>query len=371
MRYLLYTLVLSAVLLCSCSDTDDTLEETPEDLTTDIPNFSFLNFSTPGAVFQFQFDTFTQTGFFSDITALDGVEPAIERVYEFGDVAGMYAGNQVWLKDMRTGTVINGMNFFSEGDTEFRNWTINTETVVFSGYHDSINFDNFLVRVINLNNNVISNIPIGNIGQTVEAVFSQDHLVFYENGLDVNGNIQAKLVFVNINTMESLGIQQFENTNIIGTVFGESNDVFVFYNNGTYTRFDLTSFTALDSGDSSLQVQLNGGEIVEDSKIFYVRTFPEPAVSDPLPAIYNIATQEETIIDVTPVLEVLASENGWVNLIRTTIDYVPSVNSWLIGYRYTDASGTTLGGIAKFSSEAELLANLEVTDHPWNLVVLD
>lgn len=343
----------------------------PVDATTSFPDFSFLNFSTQGAVLQYQFDVFTQTGSFSDIAALDGVEPAIERVYEFGNVTGMYAGNQVWLKNMRTGSVINGMNFFSESDTEFRNWTINTESIVFSGYHDSINFDNFIVRVINLNTNVISNIPVGDIGQTVEAVFHQDHLVFYENGLSENGNIQTKLVIVNVNTMESLGIQLFDNKNIIGTVFGEANDVFVFFNNATYTRFDLASFSELDTGNSSLPVQLNGSEIVFDSKIYYVRAFPEPTVLDPLPAIYDIVTQEETVIDVTPVLEILASENEWTNLTRTTIDYSVVTSSWLIGYSYTDATGTAKGGVAKFSNEAELLANLEVTDHPWNLVLLE
>lgn len=369
MRYFIYTLVLCTVLLYSCSDTDDTVVDAAA--TTEFPDFSFLNFSTSGSVLQYQFDVSTQTGSFSDIAALDGVGPAIERVYEFGDVAGMYAGNQVWLKNMRTGSVVNGMNFFSESDTEFRDWTINSESIVFSGFHDSINFDNFIVRVINLNTNVISNIPVGTIGQTVEAVFHQDYLVFYRNGLSENGTIQTKLVVVNTSTMESLGIQLFENKNIIGSVFGEQNDVFVFYNDETYTRFDLASFTALNSGDSSLQVLLNGTEIVDDSKIFYVRAFPEPTVLDPLPAIYDITLQEETILDVTPALEMLASENGWTNLARTTIDYAVSVNSWLIGYTYTDSNGVTKGGIAKFSNDVELLANLEVTDFPWNLVVLE
>ena len=370
MRYFIYTLVLCTVMLCSCSDTDDTVADDAD--TTAFPDFSFLNFSTSGSVLQYQFDVLAQTGSFSDIAALDGVNPAIERVYEFGDVAGMYAGNQVWLKNMRTGGVINGMNFFSEGDTEFRDWTINSESIVFSGFHDSINFDNFIVRVINLNNNVISNIPVGNIGQTVEAVFHQDYLVFYRNELSDNtGIIQAKLVVVNTNTMELLGVQLFENKNIIGTVFGEQNDVFVFYNDDTYTRFSLSSFTPIDSGASSLQVQLNGSEIVNDSKIFYIRTFPEPNVLGSLPAIYDIALQEEVIVDVTPGLGMLASENGWTNLTRTTMDYAASVDSWLIGYSYTDSNGVTKGGIAKFSNDAELLANIEVTDFSWNLVVLE
>ncbi len=370
MKRFLYALFLSVVLLCSCSDIDDNVTVS-ENVVTDFPDFSFLNFSTQGSVLQYQFDEFTQTGNFSDIAALDGINPNIQRIYEFGDVAGLYSGNQVWLKNVRTGSVINGMNFFSESDTEFRNWTINSESVVFSGFHDSINFDNFIVRIINLNNNVISNVIVGNIGQTVEANFNQDHLVFYENEISENGNIQSKLVVVNTDAMESLGIQLFENRNIIGTVFGEQNDVFVFYNDASYTRFDLSSFTPLDSGVSSLQVQLDGSEIVNDSKIFYVRTFPEPSVLEPLPAIYDIVLQEETIVDVTPALEILANDNGWASLTRTTIDYAISVNSWLIGYNYLDVNGVLMGGVALFSNEAELITNLEVANFPNNLIVLE
>ncbi|WP_299765658.1 hypothetical protein [uncultured Dokdonia sp.] len=371
MRYFLYTLVLSAVMLCSCSDTDDTAMILPEEATNSLPDFSFLNFSTQGAVLQYQFDVSTQTGIISNLTVSNGISPFIQRVHESGDVAGMYSGNEVWLKNLRTDRVVSAMNFFSEGENEIRNWTINSETTVFSGLHDSSNFDNFTVRVIDLDTNIVTTIPVGDIGQTVEAVYQDDHLVFYENREIDAGNLQSKLVFVNTNIMESLGIQLFENRSINGFVFGESNDVFVFFNNATYTRFDLASFAALDTGNSSLPVQLNGSEIVFDSKIYYVRAFPEPTVLDPLPAIYDITTQEETVIDVTPALEMLASENEWTNLTRTTIDYSVVTNSWLIGYSYTDATGTAKGGVAKFSNEAELLVNLEVTDHPWNLVLLE
>lgn len=364
MKVLSYALYMSVFLLWSCSDDDDINQDAT--ITTDFPNFSFLNFSQPGAILQYQYFADTQTGDFIDIASLDAINPGIQRVHIAGDIAGMYAGSQVWLKDLRGGSVLSAMNFFPESDTEFRNWTINSESIVFSGYHDSINFDNFIIRVINLNNNVISNISVGNIGQTVEAVVYQNYLVFYENT-----DIQTKLVVINVDTMESLGIQLFENLNITGTVFGEQNDIFVFFNNETYIRFDLSSFSPLDSGPSSLQIQLNGSEIVDDSKIYFVSIFPEPTTLEPLPAIYDIVSQETILIDIAPVFIRLAEENGWNNLVRTTINYSPSSESWIIGYRYTDVNGIVKGGIAKFSNNAVLLANLEVSDFPWNLVVLE
>ncbi|GGG32878.1 hypothetical protein GCM10011344_37290 [Dokdonia pacifica] len=371
MRYFIYTLVLSAVLLCSCSDTDDSAEILPVDTTTDFPDFSFFNFSNSTELLQYQFRAFEQMGSYSNIAALDGINPNIQRVEVAGEVVGLYSGNMVWLKNIRNGAVSSGTNFFEESDTEFRSWTINSEQEVFSGYNDSDALDNFRLRTISLNTSVVSDIQIGALSQNSIPAYHNGRLAFYENQSTTSGGQQSTLVLVNTDETSLIDLEVLEGVHIFGLAFGDANDFYVFLSNNSYIRYDAITFTPLENGTSSFDRVLDGSESIINGQLFYTFMLPEPSVIEDLPAVYDIASEETTLVDITPALTVLAEENGWSNLERTTMNYAASLESWLIGYRYTDSNGETQGGVAKFSNDAALLTNLEVTDHPWNLVVLD
>ena len=369
MRYFIYTLMLCTVLLYSCSDTDDVI--TSVDTSTEFPDFSFFNFSEDTELFQYQFTAFDQMGSFSDVAALDGISPNIQRVEIAGDVAGLYAGNMVWLKNVRTGGVVSGMNFFDESDTEFRSWTLNSEQEVFSGYNDSNALDNFRLRVISLNTGVVSDLQIGALSQNSIPVYRNDRLVFYENQTSSSGGQQSTLVVVNTDDAEMLNLEVLAGVHVFGLVFGDANDFYAFLSNNTYVRYDATTFTQLETGPSSFNRFLEGSEQVVNGKLYYTFMQSEPAVVEDFPSIYDIASQETTFVDITPELTSLADENEWTGVVRTTFTYVANLEAWLIGYRYLDTVGNEVGGIAKFSNEGELLINLEVDYFPWNLVVLE
>lgn len=369
MRYFIYTLGLYTVLLCSCSDTDD--DPVVVDTATDFPDFSFFNFSSDTELFQYQFTAFDQMGRFSDITALEAVSPNIQRVEIAGDVAGLYSGNMVWLKNVRTGSLSSGMNFFEESDTEFRSWTINSEQEVFSGYNDSNAFDNLRLRLISLNTGVVSDIQIGALSQNSIPAYRNGRLVFYENQTAVSGGQQSTLVVVNTDAVEVLSLDVLAGVHIFGLVFGDDNDFYTFLSNNTYVRYDATTFTQLETGPSSFNRFLDGSEQVVNGILYYTFMQSEPAVVPDFPAMYDIASQETTFVEITPALNTLASENGWADLQRTTFNYVASLEAWLIGYRYLDVAGNEVGGVAKFSIEGSLLTHLEVEHFPWNLVVLE
>lgn len=370
MKGCIYTLILSAVLLCGCSDTDDTIIS-PVETATDFPDFTFLNFSGTATLLEYEFLSFNQMGSYSDIAALDGISPNIQRVEVVGDVAGMYSGNMVWLKNFRTGTVSTGTNFFDESDTEFRSWTVNSEQEVFSGFNDSPAFDNFILRTISLNTGVVSETQIGTLGQNSIPAYNKQRLVFYENQTASSGGQQSTLVVVNTNAVEVLGLEVLDGVHIFGLAFGDANDIYAFLSNNTFVRYDVDTFTLLETVDSSFNRVLDGSEPVINGQLYYTFMQPEPTVIEDLPAIYDIATQTTTLVDITPALTTLSETNGWSNLERTTMNYVDSLQAWLIGYSYVNASGITEGGIAKFSNEGVLLTNLEVTDHPWHMIVLE
>lgn len=369
MRYFIYILVLSTVFLSGCSDTDDVL--TSGNTSPEFPDFSFFNFSGDTALLQYQFTAFDQMGRYSDIAALEAINPNIQRVEIAGDVAGLYAGNMVWLKNVRSGSVVSGMNFFDESDTEFRSWTINSEQEVFSGYNDSNAFDNLRLRIISLNTGVVSDLQIGALAQNSIPTYHQGRLAFYENQLATTGGQQSTLVVVNTDDVEVLNLEVLAGVHIFGLVFGDENDFYTFLSNSTYIRYDATTFTPLETGPSSFNRFLDGSEQIVDGKLYYPFMQSEPAVVDDFPAIYDIASQETTFVDITPELSRLADENGWTDLARTTFTYVASLEAWLIGYRYLDNTGNEVGGVAKFSNDAELLANLDVDHFPWNLIVLE
>lgn len=369
MKKCIYTLFLSCLFLWSCSDDDDAMI-LPVDTTTDFPDFIFLNFSGSTTLLQYQFTSFNQMGEYSDIAALDGVNPNIQRVEIAGEVAGMYAGNMVWLKNFRTGTVSTGTNFFDESDTEFRSWTINSEQEVFSGYNDSDAFDNFRLRTFNLNTSVVSDTQIGALGQNSIPAYKDQRLVFYENQSTTVGQ-QSTLVVVDTDEVSVIGLEVLNGVHIFGLTFGDNNDIYAFLSDNTYARYDVNSFTLLETNASSFTQVLNGSEQIINGILYFTFMQPEPTVIEDVPALYDIASQTTTLVDITPGLDTLSETNGWTNLTRTTMNYVDSLQAWLVGYRYVDSSGNTQGGIAKFSNDGILLTNLEVTDHPWNMIVLE
>lgn len=369
MRYFIYTLVLCTVLLYSCSDADDDVDTVSG--TTEFPDFSFFNFSGDATLLQYQFTAFDQMGRYSDIAALEAISPDIQRVEIAGDVAGLYSGNMVWLKNVRTGAVASGMNFFEESDTEFRSWTINSEQEVFSGYNDSNALDNVRLRVISLNTGVVSDLQIGAMGQNSIPAYHEGRLAFYENQTSTSGDQQSTLVVVNTDDVEVLNLEVIAGVHIFGLVFGDANDFYTFLSNNTYIRYDATTFTQLETGPSSFNRFLDGSEQIVNGKLYYTFMQSVPVVVDNFPAVYDITSQETTFVDITPAFNMLTQENGWTDVARTTFNYVATLDTWLIGYRYLSDNGTERGGIAKFSNEGELLINLEVTDFPWNLVVLE
>jgi hypothetical protein len=136
-------------------------------------------------------------------------------------------------------------------------------------------------------------------------------------------------------------------------------------------RYDVDTFTLLETAPSSFNRVLDGSELIINGQLYYTFMQSEPTVIEDLPAIYDIASQTTILVDITPALTTLSEDRGWVNLTRTTMNYIDSLQAWLIGYSYVDANGVTQGGVAKFSNEGVLLTNLEVTDHPWNMIVLE
>ena len=364
--YLLFVIVLIGC-CWSCSNDDlDTMDtEASQD---DFPTFSLLS-RTPDGVQQFTFDAITQTGSLINLSQEAGISTTISRFYVADKVVGMYVSNLAWLVNLETGNVVMGENAFSQSDEVFFNWTVNSATTVYTGFHQGAGFMDFNVLAQNVVDETQQFFEVGAIAQTTPPVFSQGYLAFHHNQSSGSSAI-GTFGLINTITNTSVGLTTLFGDFISGTVFGENNDIYVFSTAGQYFRYRLDDLSLMETVPSSFSVPLNGREQLQGNTLYYSLVQPQPAITVATPAVYDLSTGMHSEVDIITTFQNLQSTRGYTELQPTDIQYSFTENAWLVGYRFTtsDDSG---GGVFKIDDTGTILGELVLDMAPEVLIVLE
>jgi len=367
-------IILLAFWLCclGCSDDDpgDILIEVEETVSQEnFPAFSFLT-TTQEGIQQYVFDVATQTGSLSNLSIQEGVSPFANNAFIANNVAGLYFQNQVWLKNLETGNIVSGENFFSQTDDIFNNWTVNSTTTVYTGFHDGGAFENFNVRAQNIVTNTQTEFNIGNIGQSAPATFGNNHLIFHNNFSSGSNGPVATLGLINTEINASVGLITLEGDLVIGSIFGQNNDVFVFSTEDRYHRFDLSTFNLIETFPTSFRAALNGREGLNNNQIFYTFIQPQPSILDASPAVYNLTTNTNTIVDIITSFQTIQEERLYTSIQPTDMQYSAIEEAWIVGYSFSSITGSG-GGVFKIDLSGSILAEIQLDVAPDTLVLFE
>ncbi len=368
MRFPLCMFLILWLCCLSCSD-DDPGNIIPDDenLSENFPDFSFLT-TTPEGIQRYVFDVAEQTGSLINLSEQNEVDPIIARSYVAGRVVGLYVQDRVWLVNMETGSVVMGQNMFPLADEVISNWAVNTDETVYIGFHTDGTFEDFNGFAQNVVTLEQEQFPVGNIGQSVEPTFGLNHLVFHNNFGSGSGAVST-LGLINTQNNTALSPVLLPGDFVTGSIFDEQNDLYVFSTEGRYHRFNISDLSLIETISTDFRAVLNGREQLVDDMVYYTA---QPALSEleRLPAVFNLTTNEDTLVDLTISFQEISQARSYTDLQITDMQYSFAEEAWIVGYRF-DTITNSGGGLFKVDLAGSILAEIQLDVIPETLVVFE
>ncbi len=366
-------LSLLILLFCFIACTDDDPGTIGDDQVADetlFPNFTIINLEQDGVI-SFNFDASTQEGAIINLSNDEGISPNILNTYIAGNVIGFYTFNTGWLLDLETGVINMGTNMFEQTNEILPNWVVNNNDRVYTGFHTDSNLTNFNINVQNLNNGELRQFPFGNIGQSTPPVFGNDHFIFHRNEGSADSNALGFFGLIDTRSDLALGPITLEGDFIIGSVFGENNDVYLFSTEDRYYRYDLNGLGLIEVQPSSFRQIITGRERLMNNRLYYTFVSQQTIIPE-FPAIYDLNTNANQVIDLSFSFQEIQKERDFISLLPTDIQFSLSENAWLVGYEFTASDATTTGGgVFKVDNDGTILSEIALDFAPQNIFILE
>ncbi len=352
---LLLTLCLS---VSSCSKDDSDIVQEP----TVIPDVSFIGVDNENTYF-YDFRAETEQGNRTNLTSELGLGPNFLTLRQSEQELSFYTFNSgkfsLLKKDIESGESNAYVDFYTNTDERSIVWGINTMEYVYFGFYNPKGSTNLALRTISL--------------ETLEG--TDISLEFNINTLYQPLLIDGNLFMTYLDGEERYKISRYDtDTNTLGQTldFGESSPslfeddlgnlvILKFAENGNVqieirdsNSLSIIKEQELDLNQRFLPGPLNAS-LVGDN-LYYQFTYQQPFIIDMGPAIFNINTSENKVLDFVSIIDDVEKElDVSINFITEYHD--SGKNVFLASYQKFE---TLEGGALIISERGELLKNIEL-----------
>ncbi|NKI31095.1 hypothetical protein [Croceivirga thetidis] len=334
-------------------------------------NFSVIGLTTE-SVFQYDYDATAESGELTNLTLEIGVPVDYLTLRQTGNLLSFYTFGEgtfsLWLKNIESGETDIYADFFANSAGRSFAWGINDETNVFFGFFGPNGERNLGIQDVVFSGDLDGDLIIDeNIDFTYQPLLFEDKI--YLTYRDEVGNY--KLTYYDTVSKTASSIVNFGPVPI--SIFtSELGEIVVIKNgaNPTLELFDADSLVFIESKSLQFGTAFNQGPIYgavfKDDKLYYAYPFVQPALYDEGPAIFDLATGENTIFDLAAIAQGVEAELGVAIGITSQI-YDAAADVFLVGY--ASLGDDTTGGILQISTAGELIANISLPFFP-NYIVL-
>lgn len=354
--------LLAFVILVSCAG-DDTDFEFAEEAT--LPSFVAIGEDLE-TVWQLNYNGASQNAQIEDIGTQLAIDPNYLTLRQTGNQLSFYSFDSGFFdlsqKDVVTGDIQIFDRFYQNTDQRSVVWGINNETEVFFGFFAPLGSTNLAVRQIGLQDLQGQDLLLeADITRLYQPVYERNKLFIpYEDGSNIfkvgvyETNTQQLRVTLNFGTARpsifmnadgNLAVLKFDSNT------GLSLDIFDF------DSIQLLQTTPLDLNQvfpvGALEAELQG------DALYYEYTFVQPSALNSGPAIFNLGSQQNQILDLRGIIEQLETEPT-NDLTLTTQRFSPRDNVFYVGYANLAENRTDEGGILILSREGELLQDIRL-----------
>ena len=355
LRILLYTFLGMSLVACS---SDDSFIDEPEEIQK--ASFKVIG-EDASSVFLFSYDGDLETNTTENLTNDIGVEPDYLTVRQLDGLLSFYSFSQgafsLTQKDLISGATANFEDFYANGPGRSVVWGINDLDNVVFGYFTPSESRDLAIQNVQLPGLFSEDLTIDfNIESLFQPIqFNQKLFLSYRDAL---GNY--KLTFYDTDSKTVGPIVNFSNTPI-SLLIDELGDLAVIKNgtNPTIEKYDFSTLSFVNS------VELNfnsgfvpgpvNGAVLSGDKLFYAKPFVQPARFAAGPAVFDLITQEDKVIDLNSIMDEVQAEVGG-NVLISSQRFSKKENAFLIAYAV--GGDEIKGGVVEISTEGELIANI-------------
>jgi hypothetical protein len=352
---LLLTLWLS---VSSCSKDDSDIIQEP----TVIPDVSFIGVDNENTYF-YDFRAETEQGERANLTSELGLGPNFLTLRQSEQELSFYTFNSgkfsLLKKNLESSVTNTYIDFYTNTDQRSIVWGINTKSYVYFGFYNPKGSTNLSLRTISLETLEGTDISLEfNINTLYQPILIEENLfITYLDGQD-----RYKIVRYNTDT------------NTVGQTldFGESSPslfeddlgnlvILKFAENGKVQMEirDSRSLSIIKEQELALNQRFLPGPLnasLVGDNLYYQYTYQQPFIIDMGPAIYNINTSENKVLDFVGIIDDVEKElDVSINFITEYHD--SEKNVFLASYQKFEELE---GGALIISERGELLKNIEL-----------
>ena len=323
-------------------------------------------------VFQYSFNGDSETGELTNLTQEIGVLPNYLTLRQADNVLSFYSfasgAISLTLLNAFTGASTDHPAVFVDDPDRSVTWGTNTASKVFFGFFGPFGTRNLVIQDSELSGTAFEDRQIDvDVESAFQPLLSGNKL--YVTYRDNPGDHKLTVYDTESRTLGPL--LNFDSTPI-SILFDSSGNLAVIKNgaNPVLELYHPSTLEFLEGQPMNFNTGfISGpleGAILKDNKLFYTIPFVQPARFGSGPAIFDLITQENSIIDLAVVADEVEMELGAPISITTQV-FDETQNTFLIGYGVIEDS-VPRGGVLQISLEGDLIANVPMAFFPSYIV---
>ena len=360
-----YLFFLSFCFFFSCSKEDEMATiATPEEI-----NFELIGINTD-AVFQYRHDGALNSGIETNLTNELGVSTNYLTLRQSGTTISFYsfsAGKfSLYQKNIETGEIKNFEDFYTDTSERSIVWGTNNDTSVFFGFYNPQGTTNLAIRNIDLSTLEGTDFSLEfNINTLYPPLYYNGKLfiTYKTNTLDYNIAVY--------NT--DAGI--LEQTLSYGTyapsiLINDDGNLAVFkFSEALRTGLDILDFDTLakiQEFSPTLSQQFSPGPInakLINTKFYYGFEYSQPFSIERGPAIYDLSSSTNTIIDLSGLIREVEIAND-ISIYISNQQYDAKEGVFLVSYGVFGNGNELRGGAMIISNEGKLIDTVSLNFLP-------
>ncbi|WP_350289399.1 hypothetical protein [uncultured Croceitalea sp.] len=367
----LKVLLLAALATCviGCSN-DDNFTEEPQQLQK--ASFKVVG-EDASSVYLFSFDGNLETSTTDNLTQEIGVQPNYLTLRQLDNLLSFYSFSEGVFSlvqiDIETNTIASFDDFYANGPGRSVVWGTNNLNTVFFGYFTPGNARNLAIQNVELPSLDSQDFTIDfNIDTLFQPIqFNGKIFLTYRDSL---GNY--KVTFYDTISKTQGPIVNF-NTVPVSILIDNAGDLAVVKNgvDATLEKYDSNSLVFLSSEELNFNSGFVPGPIdgavLSEDRLYYSKPFVQPARFSAGPAIFDLVTQENIVVDLASIADKLEEELE-ASIILVGQRFSKSQKVFLVSYAVV--SQEIKGGVAQISTDGNLISNTTFPFQP-NVILED
>ncbi|GAA0726633.1 hypothetical protein GCM10009430_33820 [Aquimarina litoralis] len=340
-------------------DTIDNPDEDTVDDLQDISSFLVIGRDTNENTFQYDFSKESQSGELKNIT--DQTPPFFNAVNFKENLLSFYQLQSLWIKDINTNNIITRENFFDPSDGESVFLNENSGSTIFTAYEKPLISNDLYIRAEDIATSTEVDILIGKADWVYGLLYSQNRLII---AYSLTENLDTSHYVSVLNTIDNTIVKtlkfdsqvQFISTDNSGNLFLRHGFSFTF---GLYTLNDmeLTKEYTIEAGIEGIDYGL-----YKENSVYYLQPLAQPGPYAYYPAVYNLETKTNKVIDFFVAFNDYKSNNNiaGISIIDSVFDF--DKNTVLISTYLTYADQTFKAGIFEFDIDGNMLSDIIIDE---------